>query len=124
MGGLAKQRAKKDRQALRDSNNAQQALSVEQTLRAYDGPGESSRETFDLSAGGFQGRERAEFTASLSTDVRSPSRGRDPSQIRETSTKLLPDRSALMKAARLLGLPGNAYQLGNEAPSFIIVLSV
>lgn len=122
MGGTAKQRAKKDRQALVGSDNAQQAPPVKQTLRAYDGPGESSRGAPASSAGGSQGRGRAGSTAPPSASVRSPSRGRDPSQVRGTSTNLLPDRSALMKAARLVDLPGNAYHLGNEVSCHCQVL--
>ena len=120
MAGAAKNRAKKDRQAKleKKSNENLQAPPVKQPIRAYDGPGESSRGTAHSSTGGAsQGRGRAGSNAPPSVgqpSVRSPSRGRNPSQVRGTSANLLPDRTALMGAARYVDLPGNAYVLGNE----------
>lgn len=117
MAGGAKNRAKKDRHAQLEQSSEAQKIPVQQPVRAYDGPGESSRGAPPSSAGGTQGRGRSGSTAPPSAgqqSVRSPSRGRTPSQVRGTATNLLPDRSALMSAARYVDLPGNAYVLGQE----------
>ena len=136
MAGAAKNRAKKDRQAAekkKSSEDLQQAP-VQQTLRAYDGPGDSSRGAPGSSGrpgssagppsvgqrsvrSPSQGRGRSGSTAPPSVgqpSVRSPSRGPAPSQVRGTSSNLLPDRTALMSAARYVDLPGNAYTLRDE----------
>ena len=117
MAGGAKHRAKKDRQAQLGQSSEAQKTPVQQPVRAYDGPGESSRGAPPSSGSGAQGRGRSGSTAPPSVgqqSVRSPSRGRTPSQVRGTPTNLLPDRNALMSAARYVDLPGNAYILGNE----------
>ena len=114
----AKNRAKKDRLAQLQQASEAQNNPIQQPVRAYDGPGESSRGAPPSSAsGGNQGRGRSGSIAPPSTgqqSVRSPSRGRTPSQVRGTSTNLLRDRTALMSAARLVDLPGNAYIVGDE----------
>ena len=113
----AKKRAKKDRQAQYEQSAESQKTPVQQPVRAYDGPGESSRGAPASSASGTQGRGRSGSTAPPSVgqqSVRSPSRGRTPSQVRGTSANILPDRTALMNAARFVDLPGNAYVLGDE----------
>lgn len=119
MAGGAKHRAKKDRQAQLERSSEAQKTPVQQPVRAYDGPGESSRGAPPSSGSGIQGRGRSGSTAppSVGQTVRSPSRGRTPSQVRGTSTNILPDRNALMSAARLVDLPGNAYVLGEEVSS-------
>ena len=117
MPGGAKNRAKKDRQAQNEQSSQPQKTPVQQPVRAYDGPGESSRGAAQSSASNTQGRGRSGSTAPPSVgqqSIRSPSRGHTPSQVRGTSTNLLPDRNALMSAARFVDLPGNAYILGEE----------
>ena len=103
------------------------AASQQQAVRAYDGPGDSSHGA-PPSSTGSQGRGRPGSTAPPSVGqpsvrspsrgppsvgIRSPSHGRAPSQVRGTSANMLPDRTALMDAARRLDLPGNAYTFGN-----------
>lgn len=134
MAGAAKQRQKKERDAAaadkREKNLASSTAPVQlpPKLRGgYDGPGDSS-------TGGPPSRGRPESSApSVGQPGRAPPRG--PSQVRGTSSRMLPDRTgdfeARRYAARFIDLPANAYTiggLGNPAdkvslslPDFIIV---
>jgi len=156
MAGAAKQRQKKERDAAaadkREKNLASSTAPVQlpPKLRGgYDGPGDSS-------TGGPPSRGRPESSApSVGQPGRAPPRGpsqgpsqgppsstggassqiRGPSQVRGTSSRMLPDRTgdfeARRYAARFIDLPANAYTiggLGNPAdkvspslPDFVIV---
>ena len=138
MAGAGKKRAKQDKKANNGNEKSSEGSHLtpvqKQSVRAYDGPGESSRGAAPSSGQASQGRGRQGSTAPPSAgqpsvgqqsvrtpsggppsvSVRSPSRGRAPSQVRGSSTNLLPDRAALMSAARYVDLPGNAYTSGNE----------
>ena len=142
MAGAAKHRAKKDKKVQADYNKSSeesQSIPVQQSVRAYDGPGESSRGAPPSTGGASQGRGRQGSTAPPSVgqpsvrspsrgpptqpSVRSPSRTRGPSQVLGSSTNLLPDRTALMNAARYVDLPGNAYTLGDKVSRSTLITS-
>ena len=143
MPGATAKRAKKDKKVHAEQNkSSEESHSIPKlSVRAYDGPGESSRGTPTSAGGASQGRGRQGSNAPPSVgqpsagqpSVRSPSRGpptqpsvrspshaRASSQVRGTSTNLLPDRSALMQAARYVDLPGNAYILGNKVSCSVV----
>lgn len=138
MPGASAKRAKKDNKVQAQHNkSSEESHSIpKQSIRAYDGPGESSRGTPASAGGASHGRGRQGSTAPPSVgqpsvrspsrgpptqpSIRSPSRTRAPSQVRGTSTNLRPDRTALMEAARYVDLPGNAYILGKEVSCSVV----
>ena len=138
MPGASAKRAKKDKKVHAEHNkSSEESQSIPKlSVRAYDGPGESSRGTPTSAGGASQGRGRQGSNAPPSVgqpsvrspsrgpptqpSVRSPSRSRASSQVRGTSTNLLPDRTALMQAARYVDLPGNAYILGNKVSCSVV----
>ena len=76
-------------------------------MSGFDGPGESSS-----AAPPSRGRSGSHATPSVGQSARGTSQTRRSSQIRGTSSNLLPDRDANRFAARFIDLPGNAYVYG------------
>ncbi len=136
MPGAAKNRQKKSRDAAlaekREKNLASNTAPAQEPPKlrgGYDGPGDSS-------TGGPPSRGRPESTAPSvgqpGRAPRGPSQGpshgphsstgrassqiRDSSQVRGTSSRMLPDRTgdldARRYAARFIDLPANAYTIG------------
>ena len=116
-GQRAAQQAARQAAPPSGSNNAAAQQPQQQRPTAFDGPGDSS-------TGGPPSRGRPASSAAPSvgqpgrgqSQVRAPSQGPSQghasSQVRGTSSSMLPDRSGNRFAARFIDLPGNAYTIG------------
>ena len=129
MPSAQKARAKKDAKIARETRASADAAPQHPTQQptkqprpaGFDGPAESSS-----GAPPSRGRPESSTAPSVGQPIRGqsprpgpsqgPSQGRTSSQVRGTSSRMLPDRGEALKArrfaARFIDLPANAYTIG------------